>query len=222
MGNVNMEAYQIHYRGDESVADHLRKIDLDVEKAAALPDLPTAEGKKVLTAITDDQGDTELTYETPEVEPADIAPAFSEETAYSEGDLVYYEGNLYKFTEDHAAGAWDPSEVTPTSAAAEFNELKNTLNDVIEGTTLSSLLTAINSLTEVQKHRCIISINNIRMLRKTTNNYYISMYFDAGSNLFDMYQLSLVSNKVFHATIPNTFVITSTEVEVTSWKIFPN
>lgn len=130
MGNVNMEAYQVHYRGDESVADHLRKIDLDVEKAAALPDLPTEEGKKVLTAITDDQGETELTYETPEVESEDIAPAFSEETAYSEGDLVYYEGNLYKFTDDHAAGSWDPSEVTPTSAAAEFNELKSTLGNM--------------------------------------------------------------------------------------------
>ena len=130
MGNVNMEAYQVHYKGDVSVADHLRQLDLDVEKAAVLPDLPTTEGKTVLTAITDDQGDTELTYETPEVESEDIAPAFSEETAYSEGDLVYYDGILYKFAADHTAGSWDPSEVTLTTVSAEFNELKNTRTSV--------------------------------------------------------------------------------------------
>ena len=130
MGNVNMEAYQVHYRGDESVADHLHAIDNDIEKAAVLPDLPTAEGKTVLTAVTDGQGDTELTYETPEVESEDIAPEFSEDAAYSEGDLVYYEGILYKFSADHAAGTWDPSEVTQTTVAAEFNELKNTLTSV--------------------------------------------------------------------------------------------
>lgn len=130
MGNVNMEAYQVHYKGNESVADHLRHLDLDVEKAAVLPDLPTTEGKTVLTAVTDDQGDTELTYETPEVEQADIAPVFSEEGTYSAGELVYKDGQLYKFDSDHAAGAWDSSEVSLTTVAAEFNQLKNTLGSL--------------------------------------------------------------------------------------------
>lgn len=131
MGNVNMEAYQVHYKGDESVADHLHAIDNDIEKAAVLPDLPTAEGKTVLTAVTDGQGDTELTYETPEVEGCDIAPVFDDTAAYSAGDLVYYDGVLYKFDADHAAGAWDPTEATQTSVAVEFNQLKNTLNGVV-------------------------------------------------------------------------------------------
>ena len=147
MGNVNMEAYQVHYRGDESVADHLHAIDNDIEKAAVLPDLPTAEGKTVLTAVTDGQGDTELTYETPEVESEDIAPEFSEDEAYSEGDLVYYEGILYKFSADHAAGTWDPSEVTQTTVAAEFNELKNTLTNVTERISANTLANAITALT---------------------------------------------------------------------------
>lgn len=33
-------------------------------------------------------------------------PTFSESTAYSAGDVVNYNGKLYKFTADHAAGAW--------------------------------------------------------------------------------------------------------------------
>ena len=93
----------------------------------ALPAMPTDDGKTVLTATTDDRGNTELTYETPEVEGDDIAQIFDDTTAYSEGDIVYYDGVLYKFDADHAAGAWDPAEATRTSVAAEFNQLKNTL-----------------------------------------------------------------------------------------------
>ena len=60
----------------------------------------------------------------------DVAPEFNDTTAYSTGELVYKNGQLYKFDSDHAAGAWDSSEVSPTTVAAEFNQLKNTLIDV--------------------------------------------------------------------------------------------
>lgn len=41
-----------------------------------------------------------------------IAPTFDEITAYNAGDAVIYDGALYIFTVNHAAGAWDASEVT--------------------------------------------------------------------------------------------------------------
>lgn len=41
---------------------------------------------------------------------ADIAPTFSSSTAYAVGDYVYYNGVLYRFIADHAAGAWDGSD----------------------------------------------------------------------------------------------------------------
>lgn len=41
-------------------------------------------------------------------------PAFSASTAYSAGDVVNYNGKLYKFTADHAAGAWTGSDVEDT------------------------------------------------------------------------------------------------------------
>ena len=44
-----------------------------------------------------------------------IADTFSTSTAYSSGDVVIYENGLYKFTEDHAIGAWNASEVTATT-----------------------------------------------------------------------------------------------------------
>lgn len=42
---------------------------------------------------------------------SDIAPTFSDATAYTVGDVVYYDGSLYRFTADHAAGEWDSADV---------------------------------------------------------------------------------------------------------------
>lgn len=42
---------------------------------------------------------------------SDIASEFSATTAYTAGCFVYYEGKLYQFNADHAAGAWDPTDV---------------------------------------------------------------------------------------------------------------
>lgn len=42
---------------------------------------------------------------------SDIAPTFSNATAYTVGDVVYYDGSLYRFTADHAAGEWDSADV---------------------------------------------------------------------------------------------------------------
>lgn len=41
----------------------------------------------------------------------DEYPTFSASTAYSAGDVVNYNGKLYKFTADHAAGAWTGTDV---------------------------------------------------------------------------------------------------------------
>lgn len=40
-------------------------------------------------------------------------PTFSESTAYSAGDVVNYNGLLYRFTSDHAAAAWTGTDVEP-------------------------------------------------------------------------------------------------------------
>lgn len=80
MGNVNMEAKQIHDRTEtgkhQSVADHLKALDAiaasiedlptftsnDRAFLEALPDFPTEDGTKVLTATTS-SGETNLSYE---------------------------------------------------------------------------------------------------------------------------------------------------------------
>ena len=64
-----------------------------------------------------------------------IAPTFSTTAAYSAGDYVYYNGILYRYTVDHAAGSWNASEVARVASlskdvAGVKDELEST-NDVI-------------------------------------------------------------------------------------------
>ena len=60
---------------------------------------------------------------------ADIAPEFSAETAYSAGDLVYYNGALYEFTADHAAGAWSTDDTQAATIGSELDQLKSGLTN---------------------------------------------------------------------------------------------
>lgn len=46
-----------------------------------------------------------------------IGPAFDTTKAYVTGDPVVYLGELYVFTADKAAGAWDASKVTQATAS---------------------------------------------------------------------------------------------------------
>ena len=46
-------------------------------------------------------------------------PAFSTVTAYTIGDVVYYNNKLWKFKTAHAAGAWNSTEVDPWSTKQE-------------------------------------------------------------------------------------------------------
>ena len=51
-----------------------------------------------------------------------IAGEFSTSTAYNAGDVVIYQGNLYKFKTNHAAGAWNSAEVDAKTVAGLIEE----------------------------------------------------------------------------------------------------
>ena len=58
-----------------------------------------------------------------------FAPAFSTETAYKAGQYVTYDGKMYKFTTDHAAGTWNSAHVTQVNVGGETSDLKNAINN---------------------------------------------------------------------------------------------
>lgn len=60
-----------------------------------------------------------------------ITGTFDTATAYAVGDVVIYDGDLYKFTSAHAAGAWDSSDVSATTVVALINAALATANSNI-------------------------------------------------------------------------------------------
>lgn len=56
---------------------------------------------------------------------ANFAGEFSTEDAYAKDSYICKGGILYKFDTDHAAGAWNASEVTQVSVADELVEIKD-------------------------------------------------------------------------------------------------
>lgn len=58
------------------------------------------------------------------------ASSFSTETAYAAGDYVVYNGKLYCFTADHAAGAWTGSDASACKMADEISRVKSHLEAV--------------------------------------------------------------------------------------------
>lgn len=55
---------------------------------------------------------------------SDIATEFSATTSYTAGCYVYHEGKLYIFNVDHAAGAWDPTDVALANVTDEITSNK--------------------------------------------------------------------------------------------------
>lgn len=106
MGNVNMEADQIHVRDNnhktwKTVSDALKALETSSE------------------SVVEDI--TELyTRDASRASKDDIAGEFSAEQAYYAGDYVYYEGSLFKFTAFHAAGEWSSEDVAPAQIGADL------------------------------------------------------------------------------------------------------
>ena len=57
-----------------------------------------------------------------------IAPTFSASTAYAAGQYAWYDGTLYRFTADHAAGAWVGTDATAAVIGEDVAKLKSALN----------------------------------------------------------------------------------------------
>lgn len=79
---------------------------------------------------------------------SDIASDFSVETSYTAGTYVYYEGTLYIFNVDHAAGEWDATDVAEANVTDEVTSNKAAI-DALE-TTVSGLGVTTQHLADLQ------------------------------------------------------------------------
>ena len=119
MGNVNMEAKDVHYRGGNkpmSVEEAIKAAGTEItpEEKTWIDSIP------VLTTSNAGKTDQDV-----------IAPEFDAEAGvYAVGDKVMYEGKLYEFTSAHETpGDWDSTEVSETTVADDLNSLESGLSN---------------------------------------------------------------------------------------------
>ena len=60
-----------------------------------------------------------------------LAPDFSASKAYAAGDYVWYNGTLYRFTADHAAGSWAGTDAKAAVIGTDLSDLKSAFSDAI-------------------------------------------------------------------------------------------
>lgn len=113
MGNVNMEASQINYRGG-------------VKKMSVEEALKNTSGEAA--AIAQLQTDV-LNLNSNKANQITIAPFFSAEASYDPGDLVYYNGLSYRCVNAHE-GEWDADDFAATTISNELDTLKSGLASV--------------------------------------------------------------------------------------------
>lgn len=92
-----------------------------------------------------------------------IAPEFDALTAYATGQYVYKNGVLYRFTSDHAAGAWTGSDTEDVTVGEELNR--------IEGSGGSG-----TGLTEDIKQALLTIAENVAYIDEHGQDYYDALY----------------------------------------------
>lgn len=96
---------------------------------------------------------------------ATIAPTFSASTGYASGEYVWYNGTLYRFTADHAAGAWTGTDATASVIGEDVSELKSAVDDLevfckkeISETTTGSINVTTGTVIQKTQHLVDVSI----------------------------------------------------------------
>lgn len=119
MGNVNMEASQINYRGGEKKMSVEEAIKNTSGEAAAIAQLQT----------------DVLNLNSNKANQITIAPFFSAEASYDPGDLVYYNGLTYRCVNAHE-GEWDADDFAATTISGELDTLKSGLTTKVTFTSV--------------------------------------------------------------------------------------
>lgn len=80
----------------------------------------------VSTALNDAVGALDDT----KADLTDLATPFNSETSYTAGDLVIYNGIIYRCTNDHT-GDWDADDFSATTIGAELNAINSNISSLI-------------------------------------------------------------------------------------------
>lgn len=164
---------------------------------------------------------------------SDIATEFSATTAYTAGCFVYHEGQLYIFNADHAAGAWDATEVAEVNVTYEVTSNKAAIDalddrvDTVEDT-LSTVHNweTVNTVTAdgVKTYSQLISELNTDMSDATDLSVGGAVLTNIGGRRFGLVMLdsSLAVNLRAARASENTFKYVEVGISTTGVVTYRN
>lgn len=125
----------------------------------------------------------------------EIAPLFNPATPYSVGDCVIHDAVLYKFTANHAAGAWTGNDVTAFEVGRELVRLGSG--------------GAGSGITEDIKVALLACFEKVAWIDEDGQDYYDALY-DALYPPIPATAISLNTNALSFATLNTTQSLTAT------------
>lgn len=163
-----------------------------------------------------------------------VAPVYNALLPYTAGDYVLYEGKLYKFTANHAAGAWDASHVAEAQLADIYDEFedylplaggeltgditaptfKNSSSIDLSGTPGSTVFasglrlndSSANMIAAFQAYQDTSNKLNVRMYQKrTVNASDVTHYLALGIAANGEKSVELNNNAWLNAIFPNSY-----------------
>lgn len=108
------------------------------------------------------------------------AADFSASAAYAVGDYCVYLGDLYRFSSDHAAGAWTGTDAVAVQLAEDVADLRSAFDDALNPTEgLKNLCTGI------EKEKYWVAWNNGDTVTLTSNASYMAatVVLDGAENI---------------------------------------
>lgn len=143
---------------------------------------------------------------------ADIATEFNTTTAYTAGCFVYYGGKLYQFNADHAAGAWDPTDVVEANVTDQVVSNKAAIDELAESYPADKVMMS-DGVTSVEDALDGLNANNLSgrvdITAYTTSKYVAPsdgyLYLIAGST-----SSTYISAEVYGSNEGNKIITTAT------------
>lgn len=136
--NARFAAFSVHKLNDgiSTNAAYLYFAETaSYDEKTIIDGLETATDKTL--SLTDKPADSKTVGDALTTIRSNFADEFSTSTAYAIGDIVLYQGQLYKFKAAHAAGAWNSAHVDAITVDSEIGEVKDALEHLDVDDTLS-------------------------------------------------------------------------------------
>ena len=188
MGNVNMEADQIHVRDNNhktwrTVADALKALEAS-------------------SSSVEEDIEELYTRDSSRASKDDITNEFDAESVYHISDYVYYEGTLFKFTANHS-GEWDPADVIVAQIGEDLADAAAALNystteqptgqKWIDGKDIYFKVVSLGNLPAAGEKQVNVNITGATVIR-------LEGYYNTGTYVSDLFNLVALNNFAYDVT----------------------